>query len=152
MPDDTKKKWGIGALCVLLIALAAFAVIKEMPPQTVPTAAGQATGYPSGGGYPGGGAGGRQRPPGTGGQITSVSAQAVTVQPRGGGAPKTFALTSATKITVDRKPATASDLKAGLRGFVVSKDSKTADEVHLRTGAGRGGPGAGRGGPGGPPG
>lgn len=149
MPDEDKKndkkKWGIAALCVILIALAAFAILKEMPPRIVSTAASQGPGYPGGGGR-------RQRPPGTGGQITSVSAQAITVQPRGAGAPKSFALTAATKITRDRKPATASDLKAGLRGFVVSKDGKTADEVHLRTGAGRGGPGAGRGGPGGPPG
>ena len=97
----------------------------------------------------GGPGGGRAQPPGTGGQITSVSANSITVEPRAGG-PKTFALTADTKITVDQAPATAADLKTGLRGRVVSKDGKAADEVQIRTKP-FGGPGGPGGGPGGPP-
>ncbi len=70
--------------------------------------------------------------PGTGGQITTVGADAITLQGRDGAA-KTFALTAATKITVDQKPVAAAELKAGQRTRVVSTDGKSAAEVHVRT-------------------
>ena len=51
---------------------------------------------------------------------------------RDGGA-KTFALTTTTKITVDQKPMTAADLKAGQRARITSADGKSASEIYTRT-------------------
>lgn len=51
---------------------------------------------------------------------------------RDGGA-KTFALTTTTKITVDQKPMTAADLKAGQRTRITSADGKSASGIYIRT-------------------
>ena len=150
--EDKRKKWMIGVVCLVAVAVSLFALVREIPktPAQSPSTrgGGSGPGYP-GGGAPGGGPGG-QRAPGTRGRITTISATAITIQGRDG-TPKTFAVTAATKIMVDRKPAAAADLKAGQRARIVSKDEKSADEINIFTlppGGGRGGP-PGGGGPGG---
>ncbi len=141
---DKKKKWALGAVCLAAVAVSALSIVREMPhPSTPPI-------NPSSSGRGGGGAPGGRQLPGTRGQITTVSADPITIQGRDG-TPKTFTLTAATKITVDQKPVAATDLKAGQRARIISTDDKSASEVHIRTRppGGRGGPGGGRGGPGG---
>ena len=151
--EDKKKKWVTGAVCLVAVAVSLFALMREVPKASVPSSSARGGGGYPGGGAPGGGPGGPggQRAPGTRGQITTVSATAITIQGRDG-VSKTFAVTAATKITVDRKPAAAADLKAGQRARIVSKDEKSADEIVIRTRppGGRGGPGGGGRGGGGP--
>ena len=152
------KKWLIGLVCLAAVAVSALTIIRQLPP---PTPAIDRSKYPRGGGAPAGGAApggaasggaasGGQQLPGTRGQITTVSADSITLQGRDGTA-KTFAMTAATKVSIDQKPAASADLKAGQRARVVSKDDKSADEVNVRTGP-PGGPGGQGGPPGGPPG
>lgn len=130
MSVENKKKWAIGAaVCLVIVVLAGLFVARQLAART-----GGAT---AGGGYPGGG---RRRMPGTRGKITTVSAGSLTIQPRNGGA-QTFALTAATKITVDQKAVAAAGLKAGQRARVVSTDGgKTAAQVYVRTRPFGGGP------------
>lgn len=141
---DKRKKQIIGIICLAAVAVSAFSLVREMPHS--PGAVIAPGGNSWGGGVPGrGGAPGGRQMPGTRGQITTVSANAITIQPRDGVA-KTFVLTAATKITVDQNPVEAADLKAGQRARVVSTDDKSAAEVHVRTRppGGRGGyPGGG---------
>ena len=135
---DQWKKWGLGLLCLAAVVVSAFSIIRQIPP---PSPSIDRSKYPNGGGAPAAGGGapagrggpGGQQMPGTRGQITTVSATAITIQGRDG-VPKTFAVTAATKIMVDQKPAAAADLKAGQRARVVSKDEKSADEINIRTG------------------
>lgn len=148
-PMENRKKWLLGVVCLVAVALSVLSIVHQLPS---PPPAGRAPG--GGGGYPGaGGAPGGRQMPGTRGQITSITPSAITIKSRDG-ATKSFALSAATKITVDQKPVTATDLKMGQRARVVSADEKTATEVYIRTrpfGGGRGGyPGGGR--PGGYPG
>ena len=144
---DKKKKAATAVVCLVAVALAGALLSFESglwPRHAAGAGARRMPGGPMGAGGPGG-----RQMPGTGGQITVVSADAITIQGRDGVA-KTFTLTPATKITVDRNPAAATDLKAGQRARVVSTDDKSASEVHIRTRpfGGPGGP-SGRGGPGG---
>lgn len=147
--EDKRKKWVVGAVCLVAVAVSLFSIMRQLParPKAGTAAAGSSSG---GGGYPGGGASGGRQMPGTRGQITTITASAISIQSRDGVA-KSFAITPATKITVDQKPVTATDLKPGQRARVVSADDKTATEVHIRTrpfgGRGGGYPG----GPGGAP-
>ena len=132
---DKRKKWVLGALCLAAVVVSALSIVRELPHSS--SAATASRSGPGGGGAPGG-----RQLPGTRGQITTISADAITIQGRDGTA-KTFALTAATKITVDQKPVAATDLKAGQRARVVSTDDKSASEIHVRTRppGGRGGPG-----------
>lgn len=141
--EDNKKKWLIGAVCLIVVLLSLFSIVRQLPARSkTGTTAG---GYPGAGGAPGG-----RQMPGTRGQISAVTARAITLQPRNG-APKTFAITPATKITVDQATVAATDLKAGQRARVVSADDKTATEIRVRTRP-FGGRGGRRGGsPGSPP-
>ncbi len=152
--EDKRKKWLVAAVCLAAVAVSASSIIRQLP--SPPKSAAAVAGSPGrGGGYPGGGTpGGWQMPSGTRGQITTITASAISIKSRDGVA-KSFAITPATKITVDQKPVTATDLKPGQRARVVSADNKTATEVHIRTRpfGGRGGyPGGGGGYPVGPPG
>ena len=139
--QDTPKRQGaakrgvIGLLCLIAVGLSAWSIVRQLPPRPK---MGVALSHPTGVGYPGGG----PQLPGTRGKITAVGADAITVQPRGG-APQTFTLTPATKITVDRAAGTAAALTVGQRARVVSADAKTATEVHIRTRPFGGGPGGG---------
>lgn len=150
--EDKKKKWVIGIVCLIVVAVSLLSLARQMRPLFAsggaPRGVASGPGYPGGAGGPGG-PGGRQMP-GTRGQITVVSDSAITIQGRDG-TPKTFTLTPATKITVDQATVAATDLKVGQRARVVSTDSKSATEVHVRTRP-FGGRGGGRGGPGGSPG
>ena len=140
---DRRKNWVIGLLCLVVVAVSLLSLARQLRP---PSAGGAAARRMAGPGGPGAGGPGRRQMPGSRGQITAVSAGAITIQGRGGGA-MTFALTPATQITVDQKPVAAAQLQVGQRARVVSADHKSADEVHVRTR-----PFGGRGGRGGPPG
>ena len=134
-PEEDKKKWLVGFVCLVAVAVSIFSIVRQLPARSKAATA-------PGGGYPGGG----RQMPGTRGQITTVSASAITIQTRDGAA-KSFTITPATKITVDQAAVAATDLKTGQRARVVSTDNTTATEIHIRTR-----PFGGRGGyPGGPP-
>lgn len=123
--EDKWKKWVVGFVCLAAIAVSLLVIVREIPPPR--NASPPTLGYPGRGGAPGG-----PQMLGTRGQITTVSADATTISARDGGA-KTFALTTTTKITVDQKPMTAADPKAGQRARITSADGKSASEIYIRT-------------------
>ena len=133
--EDKWKKRVVGFVCLTTVAVSLLVIVREIPPPR--NASPPILGYPGGEGAPGG-----PQLLGTRGQITTVSADAITISARDGGA-KTFALTTTTKITVDQKPMTAANLKTGQRARIVSADGKSASEIYIRTHAPSGGyPGA----------
>lgn len=66
------------------------------------------------------------------GKITTVSSTSITVTPKGGTA-QTFTINASTKITVDKAPATADDLKVGQRANVKSDDGTIATAIAVNT-------------------
>ena len=70
------------------------------------------------------------------GKITAVSATSITVTPKDGTA-QTFTINAATKVSVDKLPATAADLSVGQHGRVFSDDGTTATEIAVSTHKGK---------------
>jgi hypothetical protein len=66
------------------------------------------------------------------GKITDVSATSITVTPKNG-TPSTFTINASTKITIDKAPATATDLKVGQRAGVKSDDGTVATAISVMT-------------------
>lgn len=67
------------------------------------------------------------------GKVTAVSATSITVHSKKDDTDSTFAITSTTKVKVDKEDSTIDKVLVGMRASIKSDDGKTADEISARS-------------------
>jgi len=68
------------------------------------------------------------------GKVTAVSSTSITLHSKKDNTDTTFAVTSTTKVKVDKVDSTIDKVLVGMRAAVKSADGKTADVINARTG------------------